>query len=201
MEDEDMSEISGQTGTESTIRYELILTAEEARQGTSKTLPRRNKHLQVNIPAGVSTGSVVKLTNALQVTDGQAGDILISIKVQAGESAQPESAPAGVVEINDANFESEVLQSGLPVVVDFWAAWCGPCRMMSPVVEEAAKQYQGKYKFCKINVDENPGMASRYQAMSIPMLLFFKNGQVVDRSVGAIPAAQLRARLDELLHQ
>jgi thioredoxin 1 len=72
---------------------------------------------------------------------------------------------------------------------------------MSPVVEEAAKQYQGKFKFCKINVDENPGMASRYQAMSIPMLLFFKNGQVVDRSVGAIPAAQLRTRLDELLRQ
>jgi thioredoxin 1 len=174
------------------------LTAEEARQGASKLLPRNNKRLQVTIPPGVNTGSTVKLTNALQVTDGRPGDILIVIKVKtAGQAA--ESAPAEVIEIGDSDFEREVLQSDLPVAVDFWAPWCGPCRMMAPVMENAAKQYQGKIKFCKINVDENPGSAGRYQAMSIPMLLFFKNGQIVDRSVGAIPANQLREKLETLL--
>jgi thioredoxin 1 len=198
MEDQAMSEATGQTGAASMVSYELSLTAEEARQGTSKLLPRNNKRLQVNIPAGVTAGSVVKLSNALQVTDGKPGDILIVVKIKSAESATAEPAPAGVVEIHDSTFDGEVLKSSLPVVVDFWAPWCGPCKMMGPILEEAAIQYQGKFKFCKINVDDNPGMAGQYQAMSIPMLLFFKNGQVIDRSVGAIPATQLRAKLDSL---
>jgi thioredoxin 1 len=83
--------------------------------------------------------------------------------------------------------------------VDFWAPWCGPCRMMAPIMDEAAVQYQGKLKFCKINVDENQQSAGRYKAMSIPLLIFFKGGQVVEQSLGAIPAAQLKTKLDSLL--
>ncbi len=209
-----MSEATGQGGTAAAVQYELSITTEEARQGTAKLLPRNQKRLQVTIPAGVVTGSIVKLTNALQVTDGRAGDILIKIKVKAdstsgdapsanGPSAQSQStgetSAAGVVEITDSTFENEVIKSGLPVVVDFWAAWCGPCKMMAPVMEAAAEQYQGKFKFCKINVDENPNAASHFQAMSIPMLLFFRSGQVIDKIVGAVPANQLRDKLDSLL--
>ena len=194
-----MSEETGQTGTAPLVNYELILTPEEARQGTTKLLPRKGKRLQVNVPAGVTSGSVVKLTNALQLTDARSGDIHIQIRVKAEEPVSEEAASAGVVEIKDISFANEVLKSSLPVLVDFWAQWCGPCRLMSPIIEKAADQYRGKLKFCKINVDENPVMASQYQAMSIPMLLFFKNGQEVDRSVGAIPESQLRAKLDGLL--
>jgi thioredoxin 1 len=194
-----MNETTGQSGAGSDVKYELSVTAEEANQGTTKVLPRNGKRMQGDIPAGVSEGKVAKLTNALQLTDGRPGDILITIKVKAAEPAAAESAPEDVVEVTDSNFEDEVLHSAYPVAVEFWAPWCGPCRMMGPVIEEAANRYQGKIKFCKINVDENPGMASQYQAMSIPMLLFFKNGEVMDRSVGAIPAAQLHAKLDTLI--
>jgi thioredoxin 1 len=142
---------------------------------------------------------VVKLSNALQLTDGRPGDILIKIKVKAEEYTHPPAAQAGVVEITDNSFESEVLKASLPVAVDFWAPWCGPCRMMAPIMEKAAEQYQGKFKFCKINVDENPTMAGQYQAMSIPLLVFFKNGQEVDRSVGAIPEDQLLGKVNALL--
>ena len=177
------------------VRYELAITPQEAREGATKMLSRNNKRLQVTIPRGVTAGSVVKLSNALQVTDGHSGDILVGIKIAAEEVSQKSNA--GVVEITDATFENEVLKSALPVVVDFWAAWCGPCRMMAPVMEQAASQYQRRFKFCKINVDENPSTAAQYQAMSIPMLLIFKNGQVADRIVGAIPAARLEAWLEK----
>jgi thioredoxin 1 len=194
-----MSENSGPTETITPVNYELLLTVQEAREGTLKLLPRNNKRLQVNIPPGVTTGSTVKLTNALQITDSRPGDIYVHIKIKDEEPVPPEEKLAGVMEINDSNFDTEVLKSNLPVVVDFWAPWCGPCKMMAPVMEKLAEQYQGKYKFCKINVDENPAEAERYQAMSIPMLLFFKNGQVIDKSVGALPESQLRPKLDSLL--
>jgi thioredoxin 1 len=194
-----MSENPGPSANPASVRYELSLTEEEARQGTTKLLPRNQKRLQVNIPAGISTGSLVKLTNALQITDGRPGDILIAIKIKVTEPGAPPVEPAGVMEITDATFEEEVTKATLPVVVDFWAPWCGPCRMMAPVMEAAAAGYQGKFKFCKINVDENPEAASRYQAMSIPMLLVFKDGQEIDRNVGAIPQPQLFSRLDALL--
>lgn len=181
-----------------TIRYELSLSEEEARQGAVKVLPRNGKRLEVVVPPGVINGSVVKLTNALQKTDGKPGDIAIIIKLKVPDKAGTQ-VPEGVVEITDATFSSEVLSVNLTVVVDFWAAWCGPCRMMSPVVEQAAELYKGKVKFCKINVDENPGMAAQYQAMSIPMLLFFRNGKVIDKSVGAIPLNQLKIKVDAML--
>lgn len=98
--------------------------------------------------------------------------------------------------VTDASFDQEVLQSDLPVLVDFWAEWCGPCRMMGPVVEELADSYAGKVKVCKLNVDENPQTASRYQIMSIPTLLLFKGGQEQDRIIGYQPREQLAGRLE-----
>jgi thioredoxin 1 len=180
-------------------RYELQLTGEEAQQGVTKILNRNGKRLEVVVPPGVGTGSVVKLGNARQLTDGVEGDILIQIKIKAG-NAPPTAVPfAGVVEISDADFDRQVLESDLPVVVDFWAPWCGPCRMMAPIMEQGAQQYQGRFKFCKINVDENQQSAARYKAMSIPLLVFFKDGQVIGQNLGAIPAAQLKNKLDSLL--
>ncbi len=185
---------------EGNVRYQLSISAEEARNGTTKILSRNGKRLQVTIPAGIGEGGTVKLSNALKITDGREGDILISVGIKEAP-AQAEAAPprGEVVELNDANFEAEVLGSSLPVMVDFWAAWCGPCRMMAPIVEKAARAYAGKFKFCKINVDENPEMAGRYQAMSIPLFIFFKNGNVVDKSVGVVPENQLRAKIETWL--
>lgn len=193
-----MNGTAGQGGSNQPVHYELLLTPDEAKEGIIKLLPRNNKNLQVKIPAGVSEGSLVKLTNALQATDNRPGDIIISIKIKAEEPSPVETMPEGVVDITDSNFSDEVLGSNLPVVVDFWAPWCGPCRLMAPVMEKAAAHYHGKFKFCKINVDENPQSAGRYQAMSIPLLIFFKNGQVVERSLGAIPENELWSKLESL---
>jgi thioredoxin 1 len=181
------------------VRYELSITADEAVRGTTKLLVRNGKRLQVVVPPGVTDGSQVKLNNARQNTDGQPGDILIQIKIKEQSGAQSGNPPAEVIEISDADFSKEVLQIQLPVLVDFWAPWCGPCRMMGPVIAQAAQKYQGKFKFCKLNVDENPQSAARYQAMSIPLLLFFKDGQVIEKSLGAIPANRLYSILDNMI--
>jgi len=89
-----------------------------------------------------------------------------------------------VKEVDKTNFEQEVLQSEIPVMVDFWAPWCVPCRIIAPLVERLAEQYAGRLKVAKLNVDENHELAIRYQVMSIPTLIFFKNGQVIDRIIG-----------------
>ena len=100
------------------------------------------------------------------------------------------------LEFTDSNFEELVLKSDKPVMVDFWAEWCGPCRMVGPVVQELATEYEGKAVIGKVNVDTNPQTAMKYGIRSIPTILFIKNGQVVDRSVGAVPKAQLSQKLD-----
>ena len=92
---------------------------------------------------------------------------------------------------DEKNFKSEVLDSVVPVMVDFWATWCMPCRMLGPVIEEIAEESKGAYKVGKVNVDENPGLASSYGVMNIPTVLVFKNGKVVEKSVGVVPNGQL----------
>lgn len=100
-----------------------------------------------------------------------------------------------VIKITSENFESEVVKSAVPVLVDFWAEWCGPCRMVLPIVEEIAGELAGKAKVGKINVDESPELASQFDVASIPTLLIFKNGAVVDQMVGALPKPKLLERL------
>jgi len=106
---------------------------------------------------------------------------------------------ADVINLNDSNFEKEVVQSGLPVLVDFWAPWCGPCRMVGPIVEELAQDNQGRLQVAKLNVDENQMLSSRFNVRSIPTLVFFKNGQEIKRIVGAQGKAQLQKIVDEIL--
>jgi thioredoxin 1 len=101
--------------------------------------------------------------------------------------------------ITDSNFEEVVLKSSQPVLVDFWAEWCGPCRMVGPVVEELAKEYEGKAVIGKMDVDNNPKTATEFGIMSIPALLFFKDGKVVDKQVGAVPKHVLANKLEAQL--
>jgi len=101
-----------------------------------------------------------------------------------------------VVEITDQNFQSEVIDSGEPVLIDFWAPWCGPCRMIAPMVEELAGEYKGSVKIGKINIDDNPSAANNFGVSSIPTLMIFKAGEVIDRFVGVQPKNKLQAALD-----
>jgi thioredoxin 1 len=103
------------------------------------------------------------------------------------------------LEVTESNFESEVLKSTTPVLVDFWAEWCGPCRIIAPAVEEIAQQYAGRIKVCKVNVDDNQSLASRYSIRSIPSLLIFKAGIVANQVIGAVPKAELVKRVDAVL--
>ena len=104
-----------------------------------------------------------------------------------------------LLHLTDTNFKQEVLESRLPVLVDFWATWCGPCKMITPIIEEVAKEYAGKIKVGKLNVDDNPAIATRYGIMSIPTLVFFKNGRVMEQVVGALNRIDLKRKIDESL--
>ena len=103
------------------------------------------------------------------------------------------------ITLTDANFDELVLKSDKPVLVDFWAEWCGPCRMVGPIVEELSKDYEGKAVIGKVDVDSNPNISMTYGIRNIPALLFFKNGQIVDKQVGAVPKAILAKKLDAQL--
>ena len=104
-----------------------------------------------------------------------------------------------VIDVSDQDFESEIIKSSLPVLLDLWAPWCGPCRMVAPIIEKLSETYDGKVKFCRLNVDENPQTAARYRVMSIPTLMFFKDGQVADTVIGAVPERTLQPKIDALL--
>lgn len=104
-----------------------------------------------------------------------------------------------VIEVTDQNFEEEVAKSSLPVMVDLWAPWCRPCLMVAPVVDKLAESYKGRFKFCRLNVDQNPKTAARYRIMSIPTLIFLKDGKVVDTVIGAVPEQTLQPKIEALL--
>lgn len=103
---------------------------------------------------------------------------------------------ANALHLTDATFDQDVIKSNVPVLIDFWAAWCGPCRMIAPIIEEMATEYDGKAKICKLDVDNNQNTAMQFGIRSIPTLLIFKNGQVVDTIVGAVPKHHIAEKLN-----
>lgn len=105
------------------------------------------------------------------------------------------------LQVSDGSWDAQVMKAPGLVMVDFWAVWCGPCQMVAPIIEELATEYAGKVKVMKLNTDENPEVAGRYQVMSIPTILFFKNGQPVEKLVGARPKRQFKEIIDSLLAQ
>jgi len=103
------------------------------------------------------------------------------------------------LEVNDGNFDEIVVKSNIPVIVDFWAEWCGPCRMIAPIVEELSQEYSGKVLVVKCDVDSSPGVASRYGIRNIPTVLFFKEGKIADKQVGAVPKSNFVTKLNALV--
>lgn len=103
------------------------------------------------------------------------------------------------IQLTDTNFDQEVSKSSIPVMVDFWAPWCGPCKMIAPTIEKIASEYAGKVKVCKLNTDDNPDTASKFSIMAIPTILFFKEGKVVQELVGLQPKEEIQKYLDNLL--
>lgn len=103
------------------------------------------------------------------------------------------------VEVNDSNFEEVVLKSDKLVIIDFWAEWCGPCRMVTPIIEEISEEYDGKVLVAKVDVDSNPGISSKLGIRNIPTVMFFKDGEMVDKQVGAVPKSNFVSKLESLL--
>jgi thioredoxin 1 len=117
----------------------------------------------------------------------------------SGQNRKEHTKMGDVAEVTQATFEESVLKSDVPALVDFWAPWCGPCRMVGPVVEELAKEYAGKLKVAKVNTDDQPALAGSYGVRGIPTLIFFKDGQEVDRVVGAQPKSALASKIDSVI--
>ena len=175
------------------VTYELKLTGDEARAGVTRVLSRNDKRIEVKVPPSTRDGQTVWLRNALKLTDGVDGDILIRVLVTSASEGH------GVQVVTDVNFEADVLKASIPVLVDFWAPWCGPCRVLAPVTEKLADEYAGRVKFRKLNVDENPLASRKYQVMSIPTVLVFKQGQIAGMSAGAVSIEELRSRIETAL--
>lgn len=104
-----------------------------------------------------------------------------------------------VLQVTDSSFEADVLKSNTPVLVDFWATWCAPCRAIAPIIEEMAKEYEGRLKVAKLNVDENPATPGKYGVRGIPTLILFKDGQVVDQVVGAVPKSRVKSLIEKVV--
>ena len=104
-----------------------------------------------------------------------------------------------IIEVNESNFAAEISNSDVPVLVDLWAAWCGPCRAIAPIVEEISEDFAGKAKVAKVNIDENAAIAAKYNVMSIPTLLFFKNGEVQDQVIGLVSKEKIAEKLNGLI--
>jgi thioredoxin 1 len=104
-----------------------------------------------------------------------------------------------LVDVTDQTFDAEVMKANLPVLIDMWAPWCGPCKMVEPILKKLSDKYQGKIKFCRMNVDENQKTPSQYSVRSIPNMLFMKNGKVLDTAIGAMPEGALQSKVEALL--
>lgn len=104
-----------------------------------------------------------------------------------------------MIKLTDQNFETEVVKSNVPVLVDFWAEWCGPCRMIAPIVEEFAKEYNGKLKVCKLDVDAHGSIAQQFRILSIPTVIIFKDGKVASQIIGAVPKKEFQKHIDKAL--
>jgi thioredoxin 1 len=146
-------------------------------------------------------GRVISGSSDLTPRRGLVYDAVLVSTVLVYSSKEECDVAGDALKVEDATWDAEVMKSSELVMVDFWAVWCGPCQMVAPVIEELSKEYAGKMKVRKLNTDENPEVAGRYQVMSIPTILFFKNGQVVEKLVGARPKRQFKEMIDSLLAQ
>jgi thioredoxin 1 len=183
-----------------------ILIVTLARSDASQAAARYNVR---GFPAfiGVRDGKTVTSREGVRASDikpqlayllGEGPRPTPRVASQPGVTPKQATGP-GPISVNEANWQREVLQSDRPVLVDFWAPWCAPCRMVEPTVEALAHEQVRTLKVVKVNVDENPGLASRYRAMSIPLIIVVKGGQEVDRWVGALPDKVIRSRVSRWL--